>query len=392
MFKEININQEQIKEINRVKIINIIREYKEITKQEITNQLGLSIPTVTTNINTLIHEGLVVEAGVAKSTGGRKPVVLQFVKNARYAIGVNIAYDKVTILLINLNGEEIDEEAFDYLESYSFDKVLELLIITVDKLLKKNNINKSIVIGTGIALPGLVNDETLFLGNAPNIGVRDYNFNAFQEKIGIKTYIENEANIAAFAELMAGKAKNKGNLVYISVNEGIGTGIIIQNHIYKSSQKKAGEFGHIRISDEDLQCNCGRKGCWELYASKNALIKYFKEYSNQTNVTLDMVFDRYKNNDADAIKALKKYIKYLFRGIENIILGLNPDYVILGGELGNYENEIMQLMNEVGEPKNKYVEYEGSKILFSDFKNQGALIGAALLPLEQIFNYEKNII
>ncbi len=266
------LSQEQIKEINRVNVINILRDKGETTKQEIAAILKLSIPTVTTNINMLLEEGLLEVAGVAKSTGGRKPVILKFLENSRYAFGVDITPPKrIIVALLNLNYDKVDELTFDY-ESYKdFDAVLSNVSTVVESLIAKHGIDKKSIVGVGLSLPGLVDEDRLILEHAPNLGVKDYDFTGFQNKLGIKVSIENEANVAAFAEsIIGGDAKDKKNLVYISITEGVGTGIIIGDHIYKSTHKKAGEFGHMRVSGEKLKCNCGRTGCWELYASKKS--------------------------------------------------------------------------------------------------------------------------
>lgn len=392
MAKINTLNQEQIKEINRVNIINILKSKGVTTKQEIAKILGLSIPTVTTNINRLMENGLVTEAGVAKSTGGRKPVLLKFEENARYAIGVDITPDRIRLILVNLNLKIVDEVEFDYKRVFSFSDVLEHVETEIRSLLRKNKIVKKMVVGVGISLPGLVDEDRLILENAPNIGVRDFNFRDFEKKMGLKVSIENEANVAAFAEATIGVGKNKSNMVYISVTEGVGTGIIIDDHIYKSSHKKAGEFGHMRISDEDTKCNCGRTGCWELFASKKALMKYYQEETGRNVHDLKDIFFEVKNKDAKAIRAITRYSDALFIGIENIILGLNPEYVIIGGELGNYDDVLFELMSGEQRLKSSYIEYEGTKVIFTSLGDKGALMGAALLPLEDIFNYRKSIL
>ena len=392
MAKMNTLNQEQIKEINRVNIINILRTKGETTKQEIAGILGLSIPTVTTNINSLMDEGLVTEAGVAKSTGGRKPVILRFEENARYAFGVDVTPESIRIILVNLNLKVIDETSFDYKRVYSFSDVLEQIEKEVRSMLRKNKIIKKLVVGIGISLPGLVDEDRLILENAPNIGVRDFDFTAFEEKSGFKVNIENEANIAALAEATIGVGRKKTNMVYVSITEGVGTGIIIDNHIYKSNRKKAGEFGHMRISNEDTKCNCGRTGCWELYASKKALLKYYQEASGSPAPSLDEIFYEVKEGRKPAVDAVSKYIEALFIGIENIILGLNPEYVIIGGELGKYDRILLELLGDEQKLKSSYIIYEGTKVLFTELGDRSALMGAALLPLENIFSYRKNIL
>lgn len=385
-------SQEQIKEVNRSNIISIIKKKGEITKNEIAVALKLSIPTVTSNINQLIKEGLVEEAGVADSTGGRKPIILKFVENARFSVGVDISPDRVRVLLINLNNTIIDEASFSYVKDSSFNEVLEGIKVEIERRLSRNYISKRKVLGVGISLPGLVDEDRLILENAPNIGVRDFDFHEFQKNLQLKVFIENEANIAAYAEKEIGKTANMRNGVYVSITEGVGTGIIINQHIYKSSNKKAGEFGHMRVSDEAKTCNCGRTGCWELYASKKALFRYYKELTGIKVSSLDEIFSQENFNIPLVKEVIERYIDSLFIGIENIILALNPEFVIIGGELGKYEKEMLTLINYRNNMKSSFLEYEGTKVVFSALKDKGSLIGAALLPLEDLFNFTKSII
>lgn len=392
MTKFGTFSQEQIKEINRVNVINAIRNNKETTKHEVSRILKLSIPTVTSNINALIKEGFVYESGVAQSTGGRKPVLLSFNENARFSFGVNITLDHMTIILMNLNGEIIESQVFDYLPNRNFDQVVTQIKETILNILKKRQISKKKVVGIGLSLPGLVDEDKLILDSAPNLGVKEYDFHSFQEALGIQVYVENEANIAAYGETLQGNHKNMSNVVYISITEGVGTGIIINNQIYKSANKKAGEFGHMRISDENLQCNCGRTGCWELFASKRALIRYFFEETGQSEEDLSVLLSD-DNLQKPAVKAvLQKYFDYLFIGIENIVLGLNPEYVIIGGELGKYKQQLLQFINEEKQLKSSYMVYEGTCIIFSDLADQASVIGAALLPQQSIFYHHNNVI
>lgn len=389
MLSTKNFTQEQIKDINRVNIINLIRATKTTTKQEVAKQLDLSIPTVTTNINALLVEGLIEELGVAKSTGGRKPVILGFKKNARYAFGVSVAPHGVMIRMINLENEVIEEDAFDY---ESLDQTLSEVTVLIHQYLDKHKVTKDRILGVGISLPGVVDDEALVLEKAPNLNVKDYHFKGFEKTIGLKVWIENEANVAAFAEQKVGKAQGIDNLVYISITEGIGTGIIIKSHIYKSNQKKAGEFGHMRITTESIQCNCGRSGCWEMYASKDALMRQYKEATHVEAEGVHKIFEQYSSGDVQAAKVLETYVQYLFYGIENIVLGLNPDYVVIGGDFGKYATPLKKIIDTFENGRHGRVVYEGTEIMFTALEDKGSLVGSALLPLEVLFNYNQSVI
>lgn len=390
------LTQEQIKAINRVNVINTIKDRGETTKLEIARLLGISLPTVTTNVNSLMEEGIIEAAGTAESTGGRKPLVLKFVPDSRFSFGVEITPETVKVALLNLDAEVVDKQSFRYAGSGSVpDSFKEMLSSVKDRILalaEKHGIPHEKVLGVGLALPGLVDEEHKVLEHAPNIGIKDFGFDDFEKNLGWPVYIENEANVGAYAEIVAGHAKGNENVVYISVTEGIGTGIMINGRIYKSHHKKAGEFGHMRISDEARVCNCGRSGCWELYASKKAMMRYVKEAAGLTLSSFEEVFSALSEKVPHVDEAIEKYMVQLFIGIENIILGLNPEYVIIGGELGAYEKELLAYAINTGRMKSTFMAYEGTRISFSSLKGDGPLIGAALLPLETIFNYTGNTI
>lgn len=389
------LTQEQIKEMNRVNIIRYLKLVKTTTKQEIAKKLGLSIPTVTTNMNQLILEGLVRESGVAHSTGGRKPVIMEFLPDARVAFGVDLSKDYVKIMLINLEAKCLYKEKIETKDA-SFEQMLDIIITRIHEIRMEQKISEQKILGVGLSLPGLIDDDRNILTNAPNIEVESYCFDLFEKNIKLPLHIENEANIAAFAEQILGNAKDKGNLVYVSVTDGIGTGIIVEKHIYKGNGKKAGEFGHIPISDKPLLCKCGRSGCWEIFASKKALLKYYHinlglNQEEGKKHTLDSVFHAYKNKESAAVQAVTTYTKYLYKGLENILLALNPDYLVIGGDIGPYAVEIVELAKKMQLP-NQFYGYETTQILPSSLADDGSLLGAALMPLEDIFNFRKNVI
>jgi predicted NBD/HSP70 family sugar kinase len=384
------LTQDQIKEANRVNILQLIRQKKETTKQVVAKELGLSIPTVTTNVKSLVEEGYVVEAGVAKSTGGRKPMVLKFQKEAKVSFGVNLTPSGYDVVMMNMDYEvmaieEIDKKCKD---QEAFETILEEVKTIINDMLQSNKIKKSRVIGVGLSLPGLVEEEQLSLLTAPNMNLKNYDFKAFAEDIGFEVSIENEANIAAFAESKIGVATDKNNFVYVSVTDGVGTGIIINNQIYKSTHKKAGEFGHMRVSREKRKCNCGRTGCWELYSS----IKALKRYYGDESVSTSLIFEALENGNEKAIEAVETFTSELLIGVENIILSLNPEYVVLGGKLGKYSKEMEKVMENHQSFESDYIEYEGTKIVFSSLESKGALFGAGIIPFESVLSFNESVI
>lgn len=385
MSKFKNIDQEAIKMLNQKKIMQLLYRDKELTKQEISKALKLSIPTVITNINELAEQGFLDEAGVGESSGGRKPKIVRFLPNARYSVGVCITKDQIRIILTNLNFDIIDEKYLDMPENLG---CLESLILEINKeiesLINTNEIQTERVLGIGFSLPGTVNEEKLLLENAPNLNLKNISFKDYENIFKFPLYIENEANASADAESFINFSNIRNSLIFLSITEGVGAGVIIGDNVYNGYNKRAGEFGHMTIVKDGKQCSCGKKGCWELYASKKALSSEYKKAFNDKEMNLREFFELSKN-DLKAKEILSNYLDYLAEGIKSIILMLDPENIILGGEICNYKYVIeTDLKNKIFEENNFYNERD-CKIIFSGLNENASIFGAALLAMKNLF-------
>jgi predicted NBD/HSP70 family sugar kinase len=397
MFKLRNMDQETIKDSNKKMIINLLHSQRELTKQQIAKQISVSIPTVISNVNELIEEGLVEEAGVGDSSGGRKPVIVRFKPNSRYSFGVQVNIDSIRIILTNLDSEILEDETF-YPEASigenikDISNLLHKIGIAINNIIEKHNIRKNSVLGVGISLPGTVNEEKGILEWAPNLEVKNISFESLTEYFEFPVYLENEANAAAVAELKLGVAREMRNLVYISITEGIGTGIVIQDYLYKGKNKRAGEFGHMTIVKGGKPCNCGRKGCWEQYASQNALLLLYNNSGQSRVKGIQEFFHRLMRKEENAEKVWEQYLEYLASGIQNIIFILDPHYIVIGGEISNYEELLIDSLKEKVFIKNSFFCREDIKILASKLKENSSILGASMLPLHKLFYLNDKIL
>lgn len=387
-----SITQDQIRLLNRSKILRELLEKGVATKHELGQALSLSHTTINTCIQLLLEEGLVENTGLGRSVGGRKPVMVGLKADARYAFGVYIAPGTVDILLVNLLGQEVERRTLIRGQD-DFEQMLDTVHTTIWDMIHRRAIDPAIIVGVGMSFPGVVYADRYFVEYAPNLGIRNYSFDAFRQKLGLKLYLENESIAATYAEQLIGGAKRKGNIVYVSIADGIGTGIVIDNRILRDISKKAGDFGHIKVRDEGLPCRCGRTDCWELYASKNALLRYYREsLDKDADAVLPMeeLRSAYERGEAAAVKAVEKYTYYLFRGIEIILLALSPEEIIVGGDLGDFTQEIIRLGTGPMQLNKRFYGYEDVPITASGFTENGAIIGSAFLPLETIYSFRDN--
>lgn len=399
MLKTSKTDLSKIKAANYRKILHLLMRKKEVSRQEIARQTEMSITTIAAKLDRLIANGLAEEAGVADSTGGRKPMIIRFLPNAKYAFGVDIASNHLTssnqiqIILVNLAADIIAERSFDYKEYPTTEKIMIRIKAISSEMLKKKHIDPGRVLGIGFALPGAVNEKLKILELAPNLvdssEMKHIDFKIYEKLFPFPVYVENEANTGALAELTFGSAKHKKNFVYLSINRGISAGIAIRTHLFKGNMGRAGEVGHITVASNGIQCTCGRKDCWEIYAASGALIRNYNQGNNTKIIDTKEFHQKLKANDTRAKKVWDLYLDYLALGINNILLTFDPRYIILGGEISEFDGFLIQPLLTKLFRNTAYFKEGDVSVLISALKARSSLIGAALLPL-QVFLYGKH--
>jgi len=198
--------------------------------------------------------------------------------------------------------------------------------------------------GIGVSLPGRVDVATQKLVFAPNLGWKDFDLKTPLEKATqLPVELENAANSCALSEICFGRrAEGLRNLVIVTVSEGIGCGLILNHQLVQGSTGTAGEFGHAALVQDGLECSCGNRGCWEMYASNSAAIRYYSQAGSsrgRRSATLDKTisFEHLlrlaQQGDGKAVEALQQMAQYLGRGIAPLVSGLAPDMIVIVGEV-----------------------------------------------------------
>jgi predicted NBD/HSP70 family sugar kinase len=350
----------------------------------------------------LINDGIVEEAGVSASTGGRKPMIIRFLPESRYAFGVDFSSNHLTsssrirVILINFDAVVKKEVDFDYQDFDDVDGIMRHISEVTGRIVSELGLSGDKILGIGFSLPGTVNERKKVLERAPNLvpdlGMNNLHFKKFETLFPFPLFVENEANAAAFAELLFGAAKQKRNLVYLSVNRGIGAGLVVRGHIYKGNKKRAGEVGHMTIESKGIACTCGRKDCWELYAASGALIRNFNKDSDVKLKDTQEFLSKLKSGDPIAARTWDEYLDYLVSGINNIILSFDPHYIIIGGEISEFGETLLEPLKTRIFEQNTYYEKNDLKILLSTFKENASMLGVALLPFQKLFYGDNKII
>lgn len=251
------------------------------------------------------------------------------------------------------------------------------------------------VVSIGIGTPGSVNKTTGYIEYANNLDFDKVPAKQILEARLKKTvYLDNDANCAALGEAVAGVGRGVSSFVAITLGTGVGSGIVLDGKIVTGVNDGAGEMGHMVIVADGERCTCGRRGCWERYASATALIQQTKDAMHHdmdskmwelvggdiNSVSGRTSFDAMRAGDKTAKKVVDKYIFYLAVGIINIVNALQPEIICIGGGIGHEkENLLVPLRKYVARERYSIHADRQTEILSAQLGNDAGIIGAALL-------------
>jgi predicted NBD/HSP70 family sugar kinase len=361
-------------------ILAKIRESGSMTKYDLAEKMNVSIPTVTTNVNKLLNEGVLKEVGVLEVDYGRKPILIDIDYERYFSIGIDIQKNHIYCCLMNLKFEIVTEKTIKNANSALEDSIKTI----IESLLDTCSLHKENIIGIGISYPGLVEEDQLLLKKSPHVGVAHLSLESLRDELEINIYVGNEARLAAFAENIVGVSKNYMNSLYISIKEGIGAGIIVDKRYYTGSNEAAGEIGHMVIQKGGKLCNCGNKGCVEAYLSTHALIKDFSEVTGKELENLDQVFELYNPKLLQQKQLMEEYLEYLVLTLNNVFLIFDPECVIIGGEMSEYQAQIEPIIKQIMIDNPCSMLKINRKIEFSTLGYKASKYGASLMAFEEV--------
>lgn len=380
LLKLIEVNHSKIKETNRKKIISLLLEKNEITKLDISRMLDISITTVSTNITELKNEGIVEDVRSLESTGGRKAIAIKLNENCRFSIGLALTPNHIKISLVNLKKEIVENIRIRH-ENNGIEKLIEIIKGNIDLIIKKYDLNSEKLLGVGFSLPGTVDFKEGIIKYSYLLGVKEFNLKEKFEYLNVPIYVDNEANLSAYYEFLSRKDVLK-NLLYISITDGLGLGIIINGKIYRGDNNSSGEFGHTKVSINGKKCKCGAKGCLEAYTSMNSLIDSYNELSMENISDIEEFEELYMKSDMTTKKVLDKYLKILSIGISNLIMLLDPNTIVIGGDINSLLNDKIEILKKNIYKDNLFTDESSCTISMAGLK-ESYLLGAAMMPIEE---------
>jgi predicted NBD/HSP70 family sugar kinase len=321
-------SSEFVRDINRRIVLNLIRTRKPISRADLARLSGLQRSTISLIVEDLVNEHWVIEGPTGRLPRGRRPTFLRL-NDDRVIIGVDLRPGETTIALANVNGKFTSQEVIA--TPTDAQAGVDVLVRRTQALVR--SLKEKKVEGIGISLPGRFTAGHLVF--APNLKWRDLDIRGpISRATGIDVELENAANACVLAAIWFDGMESCRNLVVVTVSEGIGAGILINGQLARGLNGMAGEFGHVPLDPDGPRCGCGSRGCWEVFGSNRAALRYYHEStSNAGGLSFPDLLSLADQGNTRAARALEKMAHYLGRGMRMIVAGLAPERIILIGDL-----------------------------------------------------------
>ncbi len=369
---------------NQKPILNLIRERGPISRTEVIRILQMRPGTALESIEELRQKGLIEEAGKAKSTGGRRPVLLKLIPEARFAIGLHLRKRDTVLVVVDLQAGIVYE---DKVKNRFKDKktLLGYISKNLDKIFRATKISTNRILGVGLAIPGLVDREkgiclfSTYYSWWKDIALRK----PLEKKFHLPISLENDTKSLTLAERWFGRGKERDNFLYLDLGEGIGLGIFLNGEIHEG-KGAAGEFGHTTIDLNGPLCRCGKRGCLETFVSTTVLKRKAERAFNR-NISLPEMLRLAEKRERKTLQILERAGKYLAIGIGNLINLFNPGLIIIGGPLSQFGNFLLEPMRQNLSSQVLKRPLEDVTIVSTQLGEDAGVRGAASLILKKFF-------
>ncbi|MCM8569679.1 ROK family transcriptional regulator [Gramella jeungdoensis] len=399
-------NVERKKFLQKIKIIKHLFLNGETSNADICTRFNVSLPTSMSLINQLKEAGIVIKKGQGKSEGGRKPDLFGLKEHLFFVLSIHIERFSIKLAVIDNNHSIIAENTIET-EISPNSNIVDALHSWSEELLKSAKIKRDQIMGVGISMPGLVSTEegknfTYYLTEQEPESLRD----KFEKTFKKPVVILNDAKSACLAEFRYGLAQHKKDVLVISMDWGVGLGIIMGGKMHSGASGFAGEFGHIPMVEDGLLCHCGKRGCLEMEASGLALVRKVKEglEAGETSILSqlmteefeklepEVIIDAANKGDQFAINVLSEIGIKLGKGIAILIQIFNPELIILEGKISEAKQfittPIQQAMNTYCMMQLK----ERTNIELSNLGRNSSLYGGIIAVMEDIFKDQMDLI
>lgn len=360
-------NTAELRKQNRNRVFRYIYSSEmPVTKQDVAQNLNLSLPTVGQNLKELQEAGLLETQGTFDSTGGRKPRAIGVASGVKCSVGIMLSMYHVHMVCIDLRAKVIAQKALerDFEDSEDY---FQYIASALEEFLDENQLERERLLGVGIAVPGIPDEQRGIITLSRTLSSKDISISKLTEHIPYQCFVENDANAGGVAEWW--NHQEHENMVYLSIQRGVGGAVLLDGVRYMGHHHHSGEFGHMCIVPGGQRCLCGRRGCLEAYCSTARI-------STDLGITREAFFEGLETGNAEYQKLWSDYLDHLAIGINNIRMVLDCD-IILGGVLAHFMSPYLEDLRQRLRSISPF-ETTGDYLKLSRYLSWSTCVGVAL--------------
>lgn len=308
-------------------------------------------------------------------------------------IGVDLGGTNLRVGAVDRHGQVFYRNMLPTQVSLGLHEVVERIIYLIGEVIHQVKASGSLIGGIGIGSPGIIDIGSGTIISSPNfpewkhVPLKEM----IENRLGLPTLVDNDANAFAFGEKWAGVGKKVRSLICLTLGTGVGGGIVFNDRIWHGADGMAAEIGHMTIVPDGLKCNCGNYGCLEMYASASSIVRRIRAAleagqsskvleqvgGKMEEITPDLVYQLALEGDPLAVKIMKETATYLGIGIANLINLLNPEMIILGGGLTNAWDFLYPLTVAEVQKRAFPIPARRAQIVRASLRDNAGIIGAA---------------
>lgn len=322
------------REVNRRILLTLIASHQPISRADLARLMDTNRASITLIVNQMIKDGVVAEGPVGQIARGRKPRLLQVNARQSCVVAVDVRPVDTHLTLMDLLGNQVTPiETFPTPRNHG--QFMQELVKRIRKMLS-HGAPRLRCDGVGVVVPGIVGpDGSVVL--APHLGWRHVPLaRTLAKRLSLPVKVENSGRACALVQvwMSRGEAAPLYDLVYVSVSDGVGVGVIINGELVRGRHDSAGQFAHIPLNVDGPRCSCGANGCWETYVSNLATLqRYWGTAAGSDGHSIADLVTRARGGDARALAALLATGRYLGLGFAAIVAAIDPTCICIGGEI-----------------------------------------------------------
>ncbi|WP_326799108.1 ROK family transcriptional regulator [Streptomyces sp. NBC_01808] len=338
-------SQSSLHRANLERVVRAVRLSGSLTQAQIARSTGLSAATVSNIVRELQESGTV--SVTPTSAGGRRARAVSLSGDAGIVVGVDFGHTHLRVAVGNLAHQVLAEESEPIDVDASATQGLDRAEALVSRLVGATDVPADKVVGVGLGVPGPIDTETGVLGSTTILpgwtgtNPRD----DLQSRLGVPVYVDNDANLGALGELVWGSGRGAKDVAYIKVASGVGAGLVINGQLYRGPGGTAGEIGHITLDESGPVCRCGNRGCLETFTAGRYILGLL-EASHGPGLTVERMVQLARDGDPGCRRVIADVGRHIGSGVASLCNLLNPSRVVLGGDLAEAGELILQPIGE----------------------------------------------